>query len=289
MTITWDEALVDELCGRRVILFLGAGATMSCARTSATGSVDSTPSWPQLLQLLSAASRCSADDLKHVENLSEKERYLDAAQIIRTNLTNQEYGRILTNEFKNLETKGLHDAVLKLDQRIVMTTNYDSAYEDLCMRGAGRDGYSVLNYYDSGLANRLRSPTRLILKLHGSVKHPEQTVLTRSEYFQAKSDNPRFFALVQSLFATYTLVFIGYSLSDPDIQLLLETSNVGGSHSFRHYAVVPSGIHQAVGRAMSEAYGINLVEYDASSGHQVVADSLLELADVVEAERPMRV
>ena len=37
---------------------------------------------------------------------------------------------------------------------------------------------------------------------------------------------------------------------------------------------------------MSEAYGINLVEYDASSGHQVVADSLLELADVVEVERP---
>ena len=94
---------------------------------------------------------------------------------------------------------------------------------------------------------------------------------------------------MQSLFATYTLVFIGYSLSDPDIQLLLETSNVGGSHSFRHYAVVPSGIHQAVGRAMSEAYGINLVEYDASSGHQVVADSLFKLADVVEAERPMRV
>ena len=180
MTITWDEALVDELCGRP--LMLNSRPTMSCARTSATGSVDSTPSWPQLLQLLSAASRCSADDLKHVENLSEKERYLDAAQIIRTNLTNQRFGRILTNEFKNLETKGLHNAGTQ-----TRSTNCDDHQLSFGIRGSlyargWADGYSVLNYYDSGLANRLRSPTRLILKLHGSVKHPEQTVLTRSEY-----------------------------------------------------------------------------------------------------------
>jgi hypothetical protein len=284
MTISWDQAFVDELCGRRVIPFLGAGATMACTRTLTTGSSDSTPSWPQLLQLLSDASKCSAADVEHINDLTGKERYLDAAQIIRSNPTNQEYARILMREFRNLDTGRLHDAVLRLDQRIVMTTNYDSAYEDLCMRGNGRDGYAVLNYYDSGLINRLRSPTRIILKLHGSVKHPEQTVLTRSEYFKAKPNNPRFFSLLQSLFATNTLLFIGCSLSDPDIQLLLENSNFG-DELFGHYAVVPSGTHEAVGRAMAQAYGLNLVEYEVSDGHQIVADSLSELADMVEAER----
>lgn len=285
MTISWDQAFVKELSGRRVIPFLGAGATKSCARRRTASVVDSTPSWPQLLRLLNDASNCSADDQEYVKQLTEKERYLDAAQIIRANLRTQEYGRILAEEFKNLETGSLHMAVLRLDQRVVMTTNYDSAYEDLCMQGEARDAYSVLNYYDPGLINRLRSPTRLILKLHGSVKQPERTVLTRSEYFWARSENPQFFALVQSLFATSTLFFIGYSLSDPDIQLLLENINFGGDESYRHYAVVPSGTHQAISRAMSEAYGINLIEYDASSGHQVLADSLTELAQLVEAER----
>ncbi|NVN50655.1 SIR2 family protein [Mycolicibacterium hippocampi] len=285
MTIAWDQALVNELSGRRVIPFLGAGATMACARRRAAGMLDSTPSWPLLLQLLAEAASCSPDDHRYVEELSEKERYLDAAQVIRANLRTQEYGRVLADEFKNLETGALHEAVLRLDQRVVMTTNYDSAYEDLCVQGQARDGYSVLNYYDPGLVNRLRSPTRLILKLHGSAKHPERTVLTRSEYFKARAENPRFFSLVQSLFATHTLFFIGYSLSDPDIQLLLENTNVGGDELYRHYAVVPAGTHQAVGRAMSDAYGINLIEYDSSSGHQVVADSLTELADLVETER----
>ncbi|MGE2835805.1 SIR2 family NAD-dependent protein deacylase [Mycobacterium sp. SMC-4] len=226
------------------------------------------------------------EDEERIAYLVERERYLDAAQIIRSKLTSQEYARILRQEFRNLRTGVLHDAVLRLDQRIVMTTNYDSAYEDLCVRGAASDGYTVLNYYDKGLINNLRSPMRLILKLHGSVKSPEHTVLTRSEYFKARADNPRFFTLIQSLFATNTLLFIGYSLSDPDIQLLLETSNFGGDESFRHYAVVPSGTHhEAVGRAMSEAYGINLVEYDASAGHEVVADSLSELAETVEEQR----
>lgn len=285
MTISWDQALIGEFSGRRVIPFLGAGATMACARRRTAGVLDSSPSWPVLLQLLAQAADCPPDDRLYVEELTKKERYLDAAQVIRANLRTQEYGRVLADEFRNLETGALHDAVLRLDQRVVMTTNYDSAYEDLCMRGTARDGYALLNYYDPGLVNRLRSPTRLILKLHGSVKHPERTVLTRSEYFKARTQNPRFFALVQSLFATSTLFFIGYSLSDPDIQLLLENTNVGGEESYRHYAVVPAGTHQAVGRAMSEAYGINLIEYDSSSGHQIVADSLTELADLVEAER----
>lgn len=285
MTISWDQALVNELSGRRVIPFLGAGATMACARQRSPSLVDSTPSWPRLLQLLAEAANCSGDDQKYVDELTKKERFLDAAEVIRANLRNQEYGRVLADEFRNLETGALHDAVLRLDQRVVMTTNYDSAYEDLCMQGTARDGYASLNYYDPGLVNRLRSPTRLILKLHGSAKHPERTVLTRSEYFKARAQNPRFFSVVQSLFATNTLLFIGYSLSDPDIQLLLENTNADSDESYRHYAVVPAGTHEAVGRAMSEAYGINLIEYDSSSGHQIVADSLTELADLVEAER----
>lgn len=287
MTISWDKALIDELCGRRVIIFLGAGVTKSCVRMLSPDFASSTPSWPQLLEMLSTGSGCSDDDKEHIQKLTEKERYLDAAEVIRSKLSNQEYSRILAREFRSIETGILHEAILRLDQRIVMTTNYDSAYEDLCMRGAARDGYSVLNYYDRGLGNRLRSPARLILKLHGSVKQPEQTVLTRSEYFRAKAENPRFFALVQSLFATNTLLFLGYSLSDPDIQLLLETSNIGGEEAFRHYAVVPSGTHQAVGRAISVAYGINLIEYDAADGHDIVANSLSELADIVEAERAL--
>ncbi|OZD61057.1 hypothetical protein CH263_19475 [Rhodococcus sp. 06-1059B-a] len=238
--------------------------------------------------MLKAESRCSVEDKEHVSKLTEKERFLDAAQIIRSKLTSQEYSRVLAREFRSIETGLLHESVLRLDQRVVMTTNYDSAYEDLCTRGDGRDGYSVLNYYDRGLGNRLRSPMRLILKLHGSVKQPEHTVLTRSDYFRAKAENPRFFSLVQSLFATNTLLFIGYSLSDPDIQLLLETSSIGRDDSYRHYAVVPAGTHEAVSRAMSESYGINLIEYDSIGGHQVVADALAELADTVEAEREVR-
>lgn len=285
MTITWDTALIEELSGRRVIPFLGAGATMSCERKLDGRTVARTPSWPSLIQMLADSANCSVADVAHIRSLVEKERYLDAAEIIRTGLTSQEYSRILTREFSNIETGDLHSSIIRLDQRIVMTTNYDSAYEDLCTRGAARDGYTMLNYYDAGLVNRLRSPTRLILKLHGSVRHPEMTVLTRSDYFKARTRNPRFFGLVQSLFATNTLLFIGYSLSDPDVQLLLETSNIGGEDSFRHYAVVPEGSHEAVSRAISESYGINLIQYDASHGHAVVTESLVRLADLVEAER----
>lgn len=285
MTIEWDRSLVEELSGRRVIPFLGAGATMSCERKAPDGATGRAPDWPQLLSLLRDAAQCSAEDLSHIATLIEKDKFLDAAQIIQSKISKQEHARILRSEFQNLEPGLLHESILRLDQRLVMTTNYDCAYEDFCMRGAGRDGYAVLHYYDDGLINRLRSPTRLILKLHGSVRQPEKTVLSRSEYFRARASNPHFFSLVQSLFATSTILFIGFSLLDPDIQLLLETTNIGGEDSFRHYAVIPSGTHEAVSRAMSEAYGINLIEYDDTDGHAVVAESLAELADMVEDDR----
>ena len=102
--IEWDQALVREAADRRVIIFLGAGATRACKRFVKGTDRGPTPSWVELLQTLLGRAHLDQASRILVEELFAKERYLDAAQIIRTSLNTQEYAGIMSNEFVGIET-----------------------------------------------------------------------------------------------------------------------------------------------------------------------------------------
>lgn len=278
MTIQWPQSLVPEIAERRCIVVLGAGASAGCKSRDGTSNP---PNWPTLL---TRAAELLADDGDKalVGSLVQKERYLDAAEIIVSRINRADYTGFIRQVFvePHFGHSSIHEDIYKLDPKIVVTTNYDDVYETYCKQGKGSQGYNVCRYYESHALNDVRSKMRVILKAHGCVSDPQRTVLSRTQYHSAKRDYPEFFNLVDSLFLANTLLFIGCSLVDPDFTLLLEGTNIKCPSAHPHYAVLEAGQAEPLREATRTVYNVECLEFTA--GHyQEVIDGLKDLNDKV--------
>jgi hypothetical protein len=283
VTIQWPQSLIPEIAERRCIIVLGAGASAGCT------SVDGTtrpPDWATLL--LNAAKLLSdSDDAALVSSLIDKERYLDAAEIVIARLNRADYTSFIRSTFvePRFQHSPIHEQVYNLDCKIVVTMNYDDVYDTYCKLGKGEQGYNVCRYYESHALNDVRSKMRIILKAHGCVSDPQKTVLSRTQYHRARRDYPEFFNLLDSLFLVNTLLFIGCSLVDPDFSLLLENANIKCPSDHPHYAVLGSGEAEPLRQATRTVYNVECLEYSPGQ-HQEVIDGLDELnAKVAEWRR----
>ena len=282
MTIVWPQALLTEVAERRCVVVLGAGASASAINASGQRPSE----WRAFLSAGIARISSGTDRAAAQEQL-DRGAVLDAAQIMSDALGSADFARFIRQELEDpgFEASELHEQIVRIDPKIVITTNYDKIYESLATRGAAAAGYNVCRYHDSHLVNDLRSDRRLIIKAHGCVSDPAHIVLTRGQYFAARRDYPQFFAALDALFLTSTLLFIGSGFNgDPDIELLLQNVNISAPSSHTHFAVVEAGRHASVRRAMEQTHNVTFLEYEAGD-HAQVTDALRRLADDVDAYR----
>lgn len=270
--MTWPIALVAELAARRCIVFTGAG--VSAGAVGADGHTKP-PLWSHFLGNLISETQAGAD-LTAINQLIQKDRFLDAAEILLSKITRADFSRVVRSNFvlPRFSHSKLHEAILEIDPKIVVTTNYDDIYDNFCRTGRARDGYNVCKYYDEHIVNDLRSPVRLIVKAHGCVSDPSKIVLTRSQYFREKQNHASFYNVLDALFLTNTLLFIGYGLNDPDIQLILENSNIAARSAHTHYALIEDNVQPDIEFAAKESYNIHFLKYPSGEYH--VAEAMLE-------------
>jgi SIR2-like domain len=127
---------------------------------------------------------------------------------------------------------------------------------------------------------------RLVLKAHGCVSDPTKIVLGRSSYFKARRGFPAFYEILDALFLTHTLLFIGCSLTDPDIQLVLENANIAAPSSYPHYALVERMRHRSIVHAIKSSHNIQLLEYSPGV-HSEAVEALERLREQVESHRAL--
>lgn len=282
--INWPESLVAEIAERRCIIFLGAGASVSCVDPATNLHP---PDWNRLLR--EALESVGESDIKPlVDEMLRKEQYLDAAEVIFSHIEPADARNFFRSRFytPHYEKSEIHELILELDPKIVITTNYDQIYDDYCANGDARDGYSIRKYYEDNVLDEIRSTARLVLKAHGCITETSKMVLTRSEYFNARAKHPGFFSILESLFLVNTLLFVGYGLTDPDISLILESAQLSAPSRHPHYALMAAGRHTAVMQAIRKTYNIKVLEYDApKNNHQQAIVALRELRDLVNSFR----
>ena len=276
--ITWPKALIGELAARRCIVFMGAGASAGAS----TPEGKRPPTWLTFLEMMLVQARTTAKEQNSIKSLIKKERYLDAAEIIRQRIDPSDFSQLIRTTFQlpKYEPSIIHKNILSIDPKVVITTNYDRIYDDFCTQGEASEGYNICKYYEGHLVSDLRSSVRLIVKAHGCVTDPAKIILTRSEYFQARHHHASFYRVLDSLFLTNTILFLGYSLSDPDIQLVLENAAIAAPSSHPHYAVIPRGTHQAIKESISKAYNLRYLEH-AQGDYDDVNNSLTVLSEEV--------
>lgn len=284
--INWPPSLIEELAARRAMIFIGAGISASAEAPGGKRP----PTWKALL--LDAKDRFirSKDEKTFIQELIDKQLYLDAAEVIFDSVGQAEHREFFTENFAtpNYEPSDFHKAIQEINSKIVITTNYDQTYEIQCDALRAGRGYAVRTYIDNKLLNDIRSKDNLIIKAHGCINKTESIVLTRSDYFEAKRKNGYFYHILDSLLLINTVLFLGCGMSDPDIQLILENTNIAAYSDHPHYAILPRGRHPALIKAMERTYNIKILEYDHIDGddHIHLLNSLNDLAAKVNTLRP---
>lgn len=280
--MNWPKALVAELASRRCIVFIGSGASAGCLSQDDS---KSPPTWSAFLQSL-IDLMANRTDLPTIQDYIQKEKYLEAAEVIKKNISPADFSAFIREELVTPRYKPskIHESILEIDPKILITTNYDDIYDSFCRTGAAHEGYNVSKYYDSHIISDLRSPVRLIIKAHGCISDASQIVLTKSEYFRVRQKYANFYKVLDSLFLTHTILFLGYSLTDPDIQLVLENVNIAAPSSHPHYFVTGNNVNQAIKLANKSAYNIEFIEFTAGNFAEL-NDGLTELAESVKEHR----
>lgn len=275
----WPETLAREIVKERCIFFLGAGVSASSVGPSGK----SPPKWEEFL--VSACALVTNTTLRgEIEGLVRERKYLVALQAIKDNADRARYHDFLNQNFNaQYQPSRVHEIIYDLDARIVLTTNFDKIYEGYCLsyRPGGKPLHKVIDYSSEALADELRDNTRLLIRAHGSINDVRQMIFTRSEYHAAKRRHGAFYEIMKALFITNTIVFIGCSLDDPDILLLLEDVHIVGRHEKPHYAVIRQGeTRSSVAKDLLETYNIRVLEYGPAYTDLVPAlDALLDLVN----------
>ncbi len=280
--INWPDSLVEELAFKRAIIFIGSGISA----TSSNDNGISPPTWKALLYSANDKFLNDDGDKDLVKSLIDKDLLLDAAEIVFDNVSQPERRRFFTSIFAEprFSVSEYHSVIQKINPKIAITTNYDQLYEQQCGALVAGQGYAVRKYTDSKILNDVRSKDNLIIKAHGCITSTEDLILTRSDYFKIKRDHSQFYNVLDSLLTVNTVLFLGCSMGDPDIQLILENTNISAHSDHPHYAVLPTGKHPALKRAMKNAYNIRVLEYevDDKGSHTQLLESLESLKVEVE-------
>jgi hypothetical protein len=281
----WPEHVIDRVASRSFVLVLGAGTSGGCKNDA--GRVP--PGWRELLKLLAEAYTTGTAKTAALR-LVAHEDYLQAAELIRVRSRGagkeQDFlkkvaevtdgGRKTEDQYQPV---ALHDALLRLEPDVLVTTNYDRVLER-----ATKNGYNVHRYDSTTLGSDVRSGTPVLIKIHGSVDSVSELVLTRSDYSRLRRQGAHVLEVLQALFLTRTALFIGYSFSDPDIHLLLE--NVLGARGDvpAHYLLTGHHTPGYVRDIYAHSYGTTTVTY--KSGDYNESRRMVELlGDEVGARR----
>lgn len=118
----------------------------------------------------------------------------------------------------NLPTSGPVAAEIELLKTAVIqgiiTTNYDPVLESFFPHLEVFTGQEELMFSDPvGVGE--------IYKIHGGCKKPESLVLTSDDYKNFDKKNPYLAAKLLTIFVEHPVLFLGYSLSDPNVQQIL--------------------------------------------------------------------
>jgi hypothetical protein len=283
MPVNWPRQLVERIAANQWVLFLGSGVAASCLNAAGA----SPPAWADLLRQLCQLIR--DNDLRAVgEGLISAGRYLYAADHIRFVLDNENNLNTYLTTLRlavagpahdPYRPSSLYDVLLSLDPSVVFTTNYDKLFET-----ASANAYSTHQFDSATLGSHVRRGDAVLVKLHGSTDSIDEVVLTRTDYSRVIDHGRRVLDIFRALCLTSTILFVGYSLDDPDIQLVLQATGRQSLDPEAHFMLAPEPDSPSLMQVFRENYGVTVLPYPAGR-HPMAEESLRELSSEVLALR----
>lgn len=216
------DRLVKKVRENDIVLWVGAGFSLYAGM----------PSADVLRDLI--IDNCKEDEKAFFENISLGE-VAETFVELRNGSRNELY-RLLQKAI-DIEPKSIwaHRLIAEIPQiDLIVTTNYDKLFEE----AYGRDIATIISNSHLPLATkRIR-----LFKIHGDINVHESIVITSSDYsdFFRNQDKP-LWNKIKTLLTEKTVIFLGYSLSDQNINYLFENVIKDiGSFKKESYLIAPN-------------------------------------------------
>jgi HEAT repeat protein len=244
----------------QLALFVGAGVS----HLAQTASGRRLPLWAELAQKV--AERCQEDQACYRDVLD----LFDAIAFGQERGTLERAVRELLDD-QELEPSPAHRALARLPWAAVLSTNYDGLLARTLDEGPvwDEDGYDRLG--DRALPR--------LFQVHGTLERPH--TLTRDDYRLWSEKHPRAYRHLEGLLLRGTMLFVGYSLSDPHLEALLATvRRITARRKKRLYAWMWQ-VHPSQARLLDQRDKIETSSIDQEDGwaraFEQIEDALPEL------------
>lgn len=244
--------------------------------------VSAPPTWEGLLRGLSDVAGLVDQEKGELEGLISAGALLEAAEFVHSTAESRARLSDVHTKLKlltdgpvnsNYKPNKWHDALMMLEPRVIITTNYDKLIER-----ASQSGYNVHTYSSTTVGHEIRRGDPVLLKIHGSVDDPQNVVLSQSDYTRLHISGRHALQIVQSLFLTRVTLFVGYSISDPDMRLMLQNAMGSFAQASSHY-ILTEEVGSYKRKFLQNAFGVAPVEFPAGE-YEVGLEMLRSLGNI---------
>jgi hypothetical protein len=212
------DHLAEQARNRSLVLFVGAGASIDAKL----------PDWAALI-----------DPLRQDLGVDKTVDLLDTAQFYADTHGRPALLKRVVDRLRPHNRPGpLHEAIARVPAPVIFTTNYDQLIERAIEEAQGVPPDVI--FEDQHVALIEESQRTTVVKLHGCLSLPETIVLARDDYESYAERHRAMIAYVQSLLATRTFLFVGFSLLDPNFRVIDHTIRQAvGAYRRRAFAISP--------------------------------------------------
>lgn len=277
----FNSDLIDDLARGKAALFLGSGVSSSA--TTPTG--DRIKGWADFLNAqLDKISNESDREL--ARQLLDKKDYLLSCEIIKISL-GDEWDNIIADEFQKAGTMSeLHKAILSLKQRIIITTNFDKYLETSMASMPDTEIHpTVISELEPDLFRLFRDDRSYIIKLHGTVDSPDKLIFAKSDYHDKAYGSWVYREFLDVMLLTHTVVFIGFSMDDPAVSLLVEMYANKYKKCRPHYIFVGGDIGERMKDISKRLRKLFIIDYDEKENHAELLAMIQNLVTKTDERR----
>lgn len=204
----------------RLVIFVGSGVSNNSG----------VPTWKGLIETIakkinynencngcdSIETSCPKEDCSKRFNFTATE-FLRIPEYYYQSASSDEYFQTISDTLKcDKESNAVDEIILDIAPHHIITTNYDTLLENSASIKTAN--YKVI-YEDKDLLSN--ASDCYIIKMHGDIDHPQTIVLKESDYIDYEHTHPLISTYIKSLLVNHTFLFVGYSLNDNNLNLII--------------------------------------------------------------------
>jgi len=276
------EELITAFSENRGIFFVGAGLSFSAGFPTWDGLIDELIKEGEKFGRISGGKKLEYEKLK-----TDPVKFLMLAEELKFDLGTV-FTKYMEERFQNADKAPSqnHEYIVKTQGSLIITINYDDLIEK-AYNAVTKKYPNVFIYSQSKeAANNFWKNRFFILKAHGDARRDVETlILSQRDYRQTLYKETGYRSLLQAIFTTKSVLFLGVSMNDPEFNQLLDylhDSYHGGGPT--HYLLVEKQKNMSIAsRRYLDDFNIQTIEYDNSSGK---FEELAEFLKILSVECP---